>query len=89
MVLEVTPEFAKKGSQMVRMAPLYRVFQSIRFVVNEEDTALKEELLGMFISLSMRGRRIVVLRYHSTEDRAEKLSMRDSTIRHTMEASGK
>ena len=66
-----------------------RVFQSLRVVVNKEDTVLEEALLRMALSFMRRGMRLVVLRYHNTEDRAANISMRDSTIRQTMEVSGK
>ena len=71
------------------MATLMRVFQSLRVVVNKEDTVLEEALLRMALSFMRRGMRLVVLRYHNTEDRAANISMRDSTIRQTMEVSGK
>ena len=57
---------------MGRMATLARVFQSLRIVVNEEDAALEESLLGMALSLVRRGGRLVMLSYHSMEDRAVK-----------------
>ena len=34
-VSEFIPEFSNKGRRMVRMATLYRVFQSLRIVVNK------------------------------------------------------
>ena len=71
------------------MATPTRVFQNLRVIVNKEDTALEEALLGMSISLMRRRRRLVVTSYHITEDWAAKLSMRDSDIRQTIEASGK
>ena len=89
MVLDVISKFAKKGRQMGRMATLTRVFQILRVVVNEKVTVLEEALLGIALYLMRRWRKIAVLRYHSLEDRAAKLSMRDSAIIQTKEAYGK
>ena len=80
-VSDVIPEFARNGRRMGRTATLARVFQSLRIVVNEEDEALEEALLGMAPSLVRRGGRLVVLSYQSMEDRAAKRSMRDGTIK--------
>jgi 16S rRNA (cytosine1402-N4)-methyltransferase len=50
---------------------LARVFQSIRIEVNDEITALEEMLLSAVELLNMHGR-LVVLSYHSLEDRIVK-----------------
>ena len=57
--------------------------------MNKEDTALEEALLGMARYFTRQGRRLMMTSYHSTEDHAANLSMRDSAIRQTMETSGK
>jgi len=79
-VAKVTPEFAKKGRRMGRTATLARVFQALRIVVNEEDVVLRDALEIMAPSLIRKGGRLVVLSYHSMEDRATKRVMRDGTI---------
>ena len=66
---------------MRRMATLKRVFHILRVVVNKENTALEEELLGMALSLMRRGMRLLVKRYHSAEDRSAKPFMRYRSIR--------
>ena len=79
-VAAVTPDFSKKSRRMGRTATLARVFQSLRIVVNEEDTVLEKALLEMAPALLRSGGRLVVLSYHSMEDRAAKRAMRDGTL---------
>eukprot|EP00559_Dactyliosolen_fragilissimus_P003466 CAMPEP_0184858752 /NCGR_PEP_ID=MMETSP0580-20130426/3818_1 /TAXON_ID=1118495 /ORGANISM="Dactyliosolen fragilissimus" /LENGTH=409 /DNA_ID=CAMNT_0027355055 /DNA_START=472 /DNA_END=1701 /DNA_ORIENTATION=- len=79
-VSAVTPQYARKGRRMGLTATLARVFQSLRIVVNEEDVALEEALLQMAPSLVKKGGRLVVLSYHSMEDRAAKRAIRDGII---------
>jgi len=80
-VAQVTPEFARKGRRLGRMATLARVFQALRIVVNEEDVALKEALEIMASNLvNQPGGRLVVLSYHSMEDRMVKNVMRNGTV---------
>jgi 16S rRNA (cytosine1402-N4)-methyltransferase len=78
-VAAVVPEFAK-SRRMGRSATLARVFQSLRIVVNREDEALQEALLNMCPKLVRQGGRLVVLSYHSLEDRATKRVIRDGII---------
>jgi len=79
-VAMVTPEFAKKGRRMGRTATLARVFQALRIVVNDEDAVLRDAFEEMAPSLVKKGGRLVVLAYHSMEDRAAKRVMRDGTV---------
>jgi len=79
-IADVTPEFARKGRRMGRTATAARVFQSLRIVVNEEDSALGDVLMDVCPTLVRPGGRLVVLSYHSMEDRATKRVMRDGTI---------
>ena len=79
-VAMVTPEFAKKGRRMGRTATLARVFQALRIVVNEEDAVLRDAFEGMAPALIRKGGRLVVLAYHSMEDRASKRVMRDGLV---------
>jgi len=76
----VTPEFVKSSKRMGRTATLARVFQALRIVVNEEDSVLSQALEDMAPSLIGKGGRLVVLAYHSMEDRAAKRVMRDGQI---------
>ena len=79
-VSAVTPQFVKKSRRMGRTATLARVFQSLRIVVNDESVALERALLEMAPKLLRPGGRLVVLSYHSMEDRATKRAMRDGTL---------
>ena len=79
-VSKVTPEFAKKGRRMGRTATLARIFQSLRIVVNNEDLVLRQALEDMAPNLIKKGGRLVVLSYHSMEDRATKRVMRDGSV---------
>lgn len=79
-VARVTPEFAKKGRRMGRTATLARVFQALRIVVNEEDIVLRDALEEMAPALVRKGGRLVVLSYHSMEDRATKRVLRDGSV---------
>jgi len=62
-----------------RIHPATRVFQALRIVVNEELTAIENFLIRAPISL-VPGGRIVVISFHSLEDRIVKHSLRESTI---------
>ena len=77
----VVPEFAKKGRRMGRTATLARVFQSLRIVVNQEDEALVDVFEHAAPNLVRPGGRLVVLSYHSMEDRATKRVLRDGSVR--------
>ena len=77
VVASVVPQFAKKGKRMGRTSTLARVFQSLRIVVNQEDIVLERALSEMCPTLIRPGGRLVVLSYHSMEDRATKRIMRD------------
>jgi 16S rRNA (cytosine1402-N4)-methyltransferase len=80
-VSSVVPEFAKKGRRMGRTATLARVFQSLRIVVNQEDEALVDVFEHAAPNLVRPGGRLVVLSYHSMEDRATKRVLRDGSVR--------
>ena len=58
---------------------LARVFQAIRIEVNDEITALKEMLLSAEELLNLEGR-LVVLSYHSLEDRLVKNLMKKGNL---------
>lgn len=79
-VAEVTPQFARKGRRLGRMATMARIFQSLRIVVNQEDVVLERALTKMAPGLLRQGGRLVVLSYHSMEDRATKRVIRDGTV---------
>ena len=66
-------------SQKYRNQFLARVFQAIRIEVNDEIAALKEMLLGA-VELLNPGGRLVVLSYHSLEDRLVKNLMKKGSF---------
>lgn len=79
-VAKVTPEFVKNSRRMGLTATLARVFQSFRIVVNDEDNVLRQAFEEMAPSLVKKGGRLVVLTYHSMEDRAAKRTIRDGKV---------
>lgn len=79
-VSSVTPKFAKKGRRLGRVATLARIFQSLRIVVNEEEEALIDVFEDAAPALVRQGGRLVVLSYHSLEDRATKRVIRDGSV---------
>ena len=79
-VASVVPEFVKKRRRQGRTATLARVFQALRIVVNREDVVLAEALTEMAPTLLRPGGRLVVLSYHSMEDRMVKNVLRSGTV---------
>lgn len=79
-VAAVIPEFNKKSRRQGLTATLARVFQSLRIVVNQEDEALAKALTEMCPTIIRPGGRLVVMSYHSMEDRAVKRIMKHGTI---------
>lgn len=75
----VTPAFAK-NKRKGRTATCARVFQSLRIVVNNEDGVLQRVLSTACPTLLRPGGRLVVMSYHSMEDRATKRIMRDGSL---------
>jgi 16S rRNA (cytosine1402-N4)-methyltransferase len=80
-VAAVTPAFHKESRRKGLTATLARVFQALRIVVNQEDVMLESALTEMAPTLLRPGGRLVVLSYHSLEDRATKRVMRDGSTR--------
>ena len=78
----VTPKFAK-NKRRGRTATCARIFQALRIVVNNEDGVLHRVLSVACPQLLRPGGRLVVLSYHSMEDRATKRIMRDGTLDNT------
>lgn len=78
-VAAVTPSHAK-SRRKGRTATLARVFQSLRIVVNQEDVVLEKALTEMCPTLVRPGGRLVVLSYHSMEDRYAKRAIRDGSV---------
>lgn len=81
--------FRRVGDLLDVLGPMVRgdwhryhaqVFQALRIAVNEEMAAL-EEMLQAAAELLRPGGRLVVLTYHSLEDRLVKRFMRDGNIR--------
>lgn len=79
-VAAVTPQRSK--SRRLRLTPtLARVFQSLRIVVNQEDTVLEKALTEMAPNVLRKpGGKLAVLSYQSLEDRAVKRVMRDGMV---------
>lgn len=70
-------EIVKKAvASRGRIHPATRTFQALRIAVNDELKSLEEGLLGALDILAVNGR-IVVLSYHSLEDRIVKNIFRD------------
>jgi len=78
-IASVTPRFAK-SKRHGTTATCARVFQSLRIVVNDEDGVLSRVLSEACPGLLRPGGRLVVMSYHSMEDRATKRIMRDGTL---------
>jgi 16S rRNA (cytosine1402-N4)-methyltransferase len=78
-IASCTHEFAKQ-KRKGRTATCARIFQSLRIVVNNEDGVLGKVLTETCPTLIRPGGRLVVLSYHSMEDRATKRIMRDGTL---------
>ena len=78
-IASVTPAFAR-NKRHGKTATCARVFQSLRIVVNNEDGVLGRVLSEACPALLRPGGRLVVMSYHSMEDRATKRIMRDGTL---------
>jgi 16S rRNA (cytosine1402-N4)-methyltransferase len=78
-IASVTPAFAR-NKRHGKTATCARVFQSLRIVVNNEDGVLGKVLTEACPALLNPGGRLVVMSYHSMEDRATKRIMRDGTL---------
>lgn len=76
----VTPIYAK-NKRKGRTATSARIFQSLRIVVNQEDKVLEDVLVHACPAMIRSGGRLVVLSYHSMEDRATKRIIRDGTLK--------
>ena len=57
-----------------------RVFQALRIAVNDEQEALKNGLIGS-VDLLSKGGKLVVISFHSLEDRMVKQTFRASAMR--------
>lgn len=75
IVLTVVPKTQKRGSTSRRIHPATRTFQALRIAVNDELGALETVLPQTLESLG-HGGRLVVISYHSLEDRLVKQFMR-------------
>lgn len=78
-IASVVPAFAKSKRKGLT-ATCARIFQSLRIVVNNEDGVLERVLSEVCPSLLRPGGRLVVMSYHSMEDRATKRIMRDGSL---------
>jgi 16S rRNA (cytosine1402-N4)-methyltransferase len=73
IVLQAVPSRAKRH----RLHPATRVFQALRIEVNDELGALRE-MLEQAIKMTVSGGRIVIISFHSGEDRIVKNAFRDA-----------
>ena len=78
-IASCTPKFAR-NKRHGQTATCARIFQSLRIVVNNEDGVLGRVLSEACPTLLRPGGRLVVMSYHSMEDRATKRIMRDGTL---------
>ena len=81
---ELTDAVSDLSQEKFRKQFLARVFKAIRIEVNDEITALKEMLLSADELLNLEGR-LVVLSYHSLEDRLVKNLMKKGNFEGKME----
>ena len=79
-IASVTPKFVKRNKRMGQTATFARIFQALRIVVNNEDGVLTKVFEDACPTLLREGGRLVVLSYHSMEDRATKRIMRDGKV---------
>lgn len=81
-IADVIPEYSnkKQSKRYNRNATLSRIFQSLRIVVNQEDHILQRTMENTTPLLLRSGGRLVVLSYHSMEDRMIKQMIRDGCI---------
>lgn len=79
-IASVTPKFFKASRRKGLSATSARIFQSLRIVVNREGEALQQALTGMAPTLIRPGGHLVVLSYHSMEDRMTKRMMKDGNL---------
>jgi len=78
-IASCTPKFAR-NKRHGQTATCARIFQSLRIIVNNEDGVLGRVLSEACPTLLRPGGRLVVMSYHSMEDRATKRIMRDGTL---------
>ena len=73
------PKYSKRSKRHGLSSTSARIFQSLRIYVNKEDEVLKNALLS-YPGLLKGGGRLVVLSYHSMEDRIVKHIMKYGTM---------
>jgi 16S rRNA (cytosine1402-N4)-methyltransferase len=73
------PKYSKRSKRHGLSSTSARIFQSLRIYVNKEDEVLKNALLS-YPGLLKGGGRLVVLSYHSMEDRIVKHIMKYGTL---------
>ena len=83
-VMSITSIVDKVTPYKFRLKTYSRIFQALRIAANEELNHL-EEFLDNFINLLNPGGRIVVISYHSVEDRMVKHKLKDLKINKKIE----
>uniref|UniRef100_A0A7S0G9L4 Uncharacterized protein n=1 Tax=Proboscia inermis TaxID=420281 RepID=A0A7S0G9L4_9STRA len=78
-IAAVTPQFHKK-KRLGLTATCARVFQSLRIVVNDEEQMLRQALEDGCPQFIKQGGRLVVISYHSLEDRITKRVMKFGSL---------
>ena len=82
--MSITSIVDKVTPYKFRLKTYSRIFQALRIAANEELNHL-EEFLDNFINLLNPGGRIVVISYHSVEDRIVKHKLKDLKINKKIE----
>ncbi|HXI10106.1 MAG TPA: 16S rRNA (cytosine(1402)-N(4))-methyltransferase RsmH, partial [Thermodesulfobacteriota bacterium] len=77
-LVRILEEAVPKRFQPKKIHPATRVFQALRIAVNDELESLKDGITGGIESLAAGGR-MVVISFHSLEDRIVKTAFRDSS----------
>jgi 16S rRNA (cytosine1402-N4)-methyltransferase len=71
-------------SQQARRDPATRVFQALRIAVNQELLQLEQVLSGVLAQCLVPGGIVVIISFHSLEDRQVKNAFRESALWHNL-----
>lgn len=76
----ISKTYISNKNYKMKIHPATRIFQALRIAVNDELEVLREGLKES-VKLLVKGGRLVVISYHSLEDRIVKLSMRSESLK--------